>query len=84
MATNRQLKLAFILGYTSAVSIEVSSTLLGEGKLLFPVNDIPKMIEICNREVGDQLGLGEVEPEEIREVLRMLGLEQFITEDAVL
>jgi len=75
--TERQLKLAFLMGHFSALSIMTTEAMLGVPRIMLMPDAVAYSINKTNEEEGDPWNIGNVTPEEIAEVLRLLDLERF-------
>ena len=80
MVTERQLKIAYILGHFSSVWIRTTRSKFGVPSLAFPLKEIRETTnEILEK--ADPQGLKEISDDEIREVLKLLGMEEYIIEE---
>ena len=70
----RKLKIALLLGLSGAAALSVF------GRLVFSIKGMQNAAEDTSKELGDLLGIGHLERDEVIEVLRMLKLESFIVE----
>ena len=80
MVTERQLKIAYILGHFGSVMIRTTQYLQGAPQLIFPIGEIETAINDVLERAGDPIKLGKVSREEIKEILKLLNLEDCIYE----
>jgi len=79
--SERKLKIAFVLGACASTLALTSKIVSGEPEIVFDPKQIKRAAEKACDFAGDVLQLGEISESEIVEVIKELGLEEYLVEE---